>query len=388
MRLRIHGMTCGACVARVESALLSVVGVAQARANLATETATVLAGESRPSTQQLIRAVRDAGYDAETTKAGQETATGQASAQRLQQQRQALFQAVGLALPVIGLEHLAPLVQSTQPGGYVWWRVLQGILCALLLASSAGGPILAGGLRALLHKSPNMDLLVSLGVGVAFLSSVVSLIVPGAAAFYFDAAAMIVGFITAGRYIETRARREAADAVASLACHLPATAVCRRDGKWQSLPIDRVRVGDRVRVAQDTVVPVDGRVVSGSAAVDESTLTGESIPRAVRPDQTVRAGGLVREGMLTVEATAVGAESTVGRILRAVEDAQTGRTAMQRVADRVAGVFVPIVVSLASLTLGGWLIAAGARVDSGWLDGLGWAVRCAVAVLVIACPCA
>ncbi|MCH7814891.1 MAG: heavy metal translocating P-type ATPase, partial [Planctomycetes bacterium] len=159
-------------------------------------------------------------------------------------------------------------------------------------------------------------------------------------------------------------------------------------GSWQTLPIVRVRVGDQVRVAPDTVIPVDGRVLSGSAAVDESSLTGESIPRAVRPEQVVRAGGLVREGMLTLEATAVGAASTVGRILRAVEDAQAGRTAMQRIADRVAGVFVPIVVVLAALTLAGWLIAAGLSAESGWFSGFGWAVRCAVAVLVIACPCA
>jgi len=379
-------MTCGSCAARVEGALQAVDGVGASRVNLATETASVIATPAGVDPADLLAAVREAGYEAESVEVGAALELDRGRDQQLVGQRGVLAQAIGLALPVVGLQHLAPLLFAGPAGGRPWWSIVQAVICTALLCLRPGRQILGGGLRAARHRSPNMDLLVSIGVAVAFVSSLVAL-VAGTGTYYFEAAALIVAFITLGRYFETRARREASGAVAALARRLPQTATRLHDGQPETVPVSDIRVGDHVRVAQDTLVPVDGRVLTGSAAVDESAITGESVPRSRGPGDPVRAGGVVREGMITVEATAVGEASAVGRILRAVEDAQAGKTRMQRIADRVAGVFVPIVIALALATFIGWVVA-------GWIDpgqdgaGIGWALRCAVAVLVIACPCA
>ncbi|MFQ5491816.1 MAG: heavy metal translocating P-type ATPase, partial [Phycisphaerae bacterium] len=383
-------MTCGSCVARVEQALASVEGVSQARVNLATETALVLASPPDVSAHRLIESVRQAGYDAEPARKTDSAGVDADHARSLQQQRQAVVQAIGLAVPIVLLQYLGPALSSTWPGGDLWWRAIQGILCGLLLVSSAGAPILIGGLRALVYRHPNMDLLVTLGVTAGFGAGVVSLLAPGVGAFYFDAAAMILTVISLGRYLEQRARQQAGDAVAALARRMPATAVCWRNEQWQTIPVDQVCIGDRVRVAEQVTVPVDGKVVEGSAALDQSAITGEFVPRSCSEGDLVRSGSMVREGMITLEATAVGLDSTLGRILRAVEDAQTVKTRWHRIADRVAGVFVPIVVAAALASLVGWLAGSYA----GWFivpDGvtsIGWALRNAVAVLVVACPCA
>lgn len=375
-------MTCGGCVARVERALQSVEGVRRASVNLTTATATVDLDDAPTSPQTLIDAVRSAGYDAERYRAGQAgtlSALEETQNAQLQQQRQAMVQAIGLALPIIALELLGPRLQTSFAGGYIWWRVLQALLCTMLLCSSAGGPILVGGLRAVLHRTPNMDLLVTLGVTTAYVSSIVGLFLPGSSVHHFQAAAMVLGFINVGKYLETRARREASGAVAALARRMPKTAVRLRDGKVETVSVESIAVGDFLRAAVDTVVPVDGKVVQGSAAVDHSAVTGESVPVARTVDDDVLAGGIVREGSLTIKATGVGRDSAIGAIIRAVEEAQSGKTPMQRIADRVAGVFVPIVVILAVLTWIGWSV-----LGAGFAAG----IRPAIAVLVIACPCA
>jgi Cu+-exporting ATPase len=375
-------MTCGGCVARVERALQSVDGVSRARVNLTTEVATVEAGDATPNRQALIEAVRRAGYDADTFRSGDAATTGldRTHSERLRQQKQALGQAVAMAGPIMGLHWLAPILQSHDGGGHVWPHVIQALLCTLLLFSSAAAPILVGGLRAVLHRSPNMDLLISLGVCVAYVSGAVNLLRGGPDAAEFDAAAMILTFINLGRYLELRAKHDASTAISALVRRMPATAQLVTPDGIQEARIERLKPGDKVRVAQDTVVPVDGTVVEGEGAVDESAVTGEAIPRHRRTGDPVVAGSIVREGLLTVEATRVGAESTMGRIIRAVEEAQSGKTRMQRIADRVAGVFVPIVIFLAAVTLVGTHGLAG----SDWAT----AIQRAVAVLVIACPCA
>jgi Cu+-exporting ATPase len=382
IQLRIEGMTCGGCVARVERALQSVDGVAGARVNLTTEVATVEGDKTAPNRQALIEAVRRAGYDADTFRPGDAATTGldRTHSERLRQQKQALGQAIAMAGPIMALHWLAPILQSHEGGGHVWPHVIQALLCTLLLFSSAAVPILVGGLRAVLHRSPNMDLLISLGVCVAYASGVVNLLRGGLDAAEFDAAAMILAFINLGRYLELRAKHGAATAISALVRRMPATAQLVTPDGIQEARIERLKPGDKVRVAQDTVVPVDGTVVEGEGAVDESAVTGESMPRHRRTGDPVVAGSIVRDGLLTVEATRVGAESTMGRIIRAVEEAQSGKTRMQRIADRVAGVFVPIVILLAAVTL----------VGTHWLAGSDWAtaIQRAVAVLVIACPCA
>ncbi|MEE9296961.1 MAG: cation-translocating P-type ATPase, partial [Phycisphaerae bacterium] len=390
VKLRVEGMTCGSCVARIEGALQSVDGVRRARVNLTTETATV---DVQPGAQAdaLIKAVRNAGYEAERFRGGTGELTELESTQsdKLRQQRQAMVQAIGLAVPVIGLELLGSTLQSVLPGSHVWWRVLQGLLCTMLLCSPAGGPILVGGLRAVVHRTGNMDLLITLGVVTAYVSSIVAMFVGGAASYHFHAAAMILAFVNVGKYLESLAKREASSAVAALAQRLPKTAVRVREhgrtsrpwhhGATETVPISRIQLGDLLRVVQDTVVPVDGKIVAGSAAVDQAAITGESMPVPHGQGDTVFSGTVVREGDITIEATALGDESVMGAIVRAVEEAQSGKTRMQRIADRVAGVFVPIVVGLAAVTMIGWMV-------SGYGSGRG--LTAAIAVLVIACPCA
>ena len=382
IRLRVEGMTCGGCVARVERALQSVPGVQNARVNLTTELATIEAGDPPPRRQDLIQAVRNAGYEADTVRAPdrERTSLDRTHAAKLQQQKQALWQAVALTIPIMALHWLSPALQSREIGGHLWPYGLQALLTLVLLASSAGAPILVGGLYALIRRSPNMDLLISLGVTAAFVAGLAALFAAHPDHAEFHAAAMILAFINLGRYFEMRAKYGAANAVSALVRRMPGTAnLVTPDGIAQ-VPTEKLQPGDRLRVAQDTVVPVDGVILEGEAAVDESSLTGEPLPRTRRVGDEVASGSIVREGLLTIEALRVGTESTMGRIVRAVEEAQSGKTRMQRIADRVAGVFVPIVISLAILT---FAITLAFELGD-WSSG----VQRAVAVLVIACPCA
>jgi len=225
-----------------------------------------------------------------------------------------------------------------------------------------------------------MDLLIALGVTVGFLGGILRLFLGGADVGEFDAVAMILAFINVGRLFELRARHGAGSAIAALTRRVPATAQRVTESGIETVPVDRVRVGDRVRAVMDTFVPVDGEVVEGDAAVDESAMTGEPLPRHRRIGDAVMSGSIVREGTLTVRATRVGVESTMGRIVRAVEEAQAGKTRWQRIADRVAGVFVPVVIAIAVATL----------FITHWMIGGGWwiAIERSIAVMIIACPCA
>jgi Cu+-exporting ATPase len=399
IRLRVEGMTCGGCVARVERALQSVPGVVTARVNLTTGIATVEAAPNRerrppplplslggrgeiPDRQALIDAVRAAGYDADTFRGVDTALTGieQTHQARLREQKQALGQAIALALPVMALHWLAPVLQSREHGGHVWPHAVQALLCTVLLGSSAAAPILVGGLRAIFHRTPNMDLLISLGVTVAYIAGVANLLSGGPDQAEFDSAAMILAFINLGRYFELRAKHDASSAVAALARRVPTMAQLVTARGTREVRVDSIRRGDRLRIAPDTIVPVDGRILEGRAGVDESTLTGEALPRHAAPGDEVSAGTLVREGLITVEAIRVGAESAMGRIIRLVEEAQSGKTRMQRIADRVAGVFVPIVIAVAFLTF----LTVFLLFNQSWSTSL----RRAVAVLVISCPCA
>lgn len=381
-QFRIEGMTCGGCVARVERALLSVPGVHQAQVNLTTEIATVEFGPAFSDRKLLYSAVRNAGYDVDTFRAADQSFTGveRTHSARLQQQKQSLMQAIGLTVPIFMLHVLTPMIRGTASGSEFWPVVIEAMLCTLLIGSSAGAPILVGGFRAIIHRSANMDLLISLGVVVAYIASVISLLMGDVNTTHFHTAAMILAFINLGRYFEMRAKRDASSSISALVRRMPTSAQLVTHEGTKEVRIERIQIGDRIAVAQDMIIPVDGKIVEGEAAVDESAVTGESMPHHRGVGDDVMAGGMIREGFITMEATRVGQESTLGRIIRAVEDAQSGKTPMQRIADRVAGVFVPIVIVLSLSTLFGTF----------YIANLNWSVAIirAVAVLVIACPCA
>jgi len=362
--------------------LAHVDGVGGARVNLATEVATIEHDAETASRTSLIDAVRSVGYDAETFRADGPAITGleRTTEAKAHQQKQAFAHALGLAVPILALHWLAPMLEGSEHGGAMWPCAIQALLCSMMVFSAAGAPILVGAFRALVCRTPNMDLLIGLGVTVAYLGSLVALFRALPADAHFGAIAMILTFINLGRYLETRARREASSAVAALARRMPAKAQLVTPDGIEEVPVNRVKRGDCVRVAEQTVIPVDGTITEGEAAIDTSAVTGESEPAHRVVGEAVQAGCTVIEGLITLEATHVGADSTMGRIIRIVEEAQSGKTELQRIADRFAGVFVPIVIGL----------AVAALLLNGLIGSAGWTVALvrAVAVLVIACPCA
>lgn len=381
--LRVEGMTCGSCVARVESALRSAPGVHDARVNLTTELASTTVGAAT-SPEQLVQAVRRSGYDAVVLEAGSggaDVPMERRHAQRLREHRQAMVTAIGLGLPIMALHWWAPLLSGTHEGAHFWPTFLQALLMVMLLISPAGGPIVVGGIRAGLHRAPTMDTLIALGVLAAVGGSLTGMFVPALAEMnHFHEAAMVLGFINVGKYLEARARGQAASSLSALIQRTPKQAVkLDPDGETVSVSIDEIQAGDLLQVAAEHYVPVDGVVERGEAGVDQSMWTGESLPVEVEAGHEVLGGSYVTHGMIVVRAKTVGAASAMQRIVQMVEEAQTRKSGMQRVADRVAGVFVPIVVAIALVTFTAWLVLAYPATA---------ALSAMVAVLVIACPCA
>jgi len=385
--LSISGMTCGGCAARVEGALRGVSGVAEASVNLMTESARVVMaadGGTGDATSQLVSAVKAAGYEAKPRQQAADAVKLAAQERQWSEthrrNRQAMIQAIGLALPILAIEHFRHTLWSHGGSGQVAAHLLQFILLGMLAVSPAGGPVLAGGIRALVQRTGNMDLLITMGFAAAVTSSLYGVFIARDESFvHIHAAAMILGLVCIGRYLEARARSGASMAIAALAKRAPREALVQQGGEWVVTPIERIDRGSRVRVVAPGVLPVDGRVIEGTALVDERMLTGESMPVKRGPGDAVMGGTVVEEGTLTVEAVATGAAATIGRMLALVESAQAGRTRMQRLADRVAGIFTPVVIVIALITFIAWIIS-GAGASSG--------ARAAIAVLVVACPCA
>ncbi|MFQ5429724.1 MAG: heavy metal translocating P-type ATPase [Phycisphaerae bacterium] len=384
--LRIIGMTCGACAHRVEQALRAVDGVSEATVNLMNESAVVRSDDDGESRDALLAAVRGAGYDAEVMAGGRELldrfADDAEQRETLRRHRQALVQAVGLALPIIALQYTMPILWGPTPERQIAGRLLQLLLLIMLAVSPAGGPILAGGLRALWHRVGNMDLLITMGVGVALISSLYGIFVARRNDFiHLHAAAMILALVCVGRYLEVRAKTRASRAMTRLAERAPRSALVRRGEEWTSTPIDRIEPGDHIRVPPHETIPVDGEVIEGDAAIDERLMTGEPMPVHRAIGDTVLGGTVVTEGMLVLRATQVGSRSAVGRIMRLVQQAQASRTDMQRLADRIAAVFTPAIIITAAAVFVGWITIPGTADTAA-------AARCAIAVLVVACPCA
>jgi len=387
VELDIRGMHCAGCVSAVETALRKVPGVAGASVNLTTERAVVSleqAGDGQ-ATQRLIAAVRSAGYDAEpSTPAAAHLEDRRARREaELREQRIRIVIALAAGAPVI-----APHVVSLLPGVTAALHTLLhsplfGLVQALLtlvVVIVAAGPMIAGALRALRSRSGSMDLLVSLGALAAFGSGVVGLLIRNPTLIMFDAAVLIVLFVAIGKYIEARARGRASSALEALLSRIPREALRIVDGRTERVPIDSVRPGDLLQVPPHATVPVDGEIVHGHVSVDESMLTGESLPVERDVGQRLLGGTQVVAGTAQVRATATGRDSAAARIAQLVEQAQAAKPPWQRLADRVAGVFVPAVLGLALLTLAAWLLLS----DRGAL----WALQRTIAVLVVACPCA
>ena len=376
--LAIDGMTCASCVSRVEKALLRVPGVVRAEVNLATESASVtlaIRHIDEAAVTALIAAVERAGYVARPRHAesGADVEPGAASRRSLEWWPVAVAAALSapLVLPMIGLL----LGQHWMLPGWIQLALATPVQFWL------GARFYRAGWKALKAGSGNMDLLVALGTSAGYGLSLVQLLRYGDQSMhlYFEASAVVITLVLLGKWMETRAKRQTTEAIRALNALRPETARVRRDGADTEVSAASVRVGDMVVVRPGERLPVDGRVVEGSSDVDESLITGESLPVAKHGGDKVTGGAVNGEGLLVVKTTAVGAESTLARIVRLVESAQAKKAPIQRLVDRVSAVFVPVVVVIALVTVLGWGVTTG-----DWEA----AILNAVAVLVIACPCA
>ncbi|MES3019981.1 MAG: heavy metal translocating P-type ATPase [Pseudomonadota bacterium] len=371
LALRIDGMTCASCVARVERALLKVPGVQSAAVNLATEQAEVVRDRSVADTATLIRAVHDAGYEAHDLPDTADAPAPPSPAPSVRPVVVAALLSAPLLLPMLAAP-FDPHAHALVPGWLQW-------LLATPVQFWLGARFYRAGWSALRNGSANMDLLVALGTSAAYGLSVYELLRGAAGHLYFESAAVVITLVLLGKWLEARAKRQTTDAIRALQALRPATATVRRNGTEQTIAIGALVVGDLVVVRPGERVPADGQVTEGASHVDESLLTGESLPIAKHPGDAVTGGAVNGEGLMVVRTTAVGAESALARIVRLVESAQAGKAPVQRVVDRISAVFVPVVLVLALITLLGWGLWTG-----DWAAGL----INAVSVLVIACPCA
>ncbi len=397
LRFGVRGMTCASCVRRVERALTSVEGVASAAVNLATEQATVEV-PAGVDIEALRAAVDRAGYDLRLPDSGEDDDAARHSleAEREHESRD-LARRAGVAL-VIAAGLMTWMIIHTYGVTWFGWHWIHDIsfglanrvqlAFALPVVTWAAWPILRAAWKVGRHGSSDMNTLIAVGTLTAFAYSVVVTFAPAVVArggievsVYYDTAAAIVGFVLLGRWLEARAKGQTSEAIRALLALRPQTARVIESGQEFEIPARAVQPGDIVVVRPSEQLPVDGEVVEGASAVDESMLTGESLPVAKGPGDLVFGATMNTTGLLRVRATAVGADSALARIVRLVEEAQTSKAPVQALADRVAAVFVPVVFVIAAATfLGWWVLGPEPRVTLGILN--------AVTVLIIACPCA
>jgi P-type Cu+ transporter len=367
--LAISGMTCATCALRVERALSAAPGVVRAEVNLATNRGSVegTAEEIRPA--DLVAAVRRAGYEAEllTGDTERDREIAAAEARRMQAESRRLAVAVVLSVPL-----LAPMAGITLPG---WLQLVLATPVQFLI----GARFYVGAWKAVRGRMGNMDLLVALGTSAAYFYSLYLVLArPAGTGLYFDSAAVVIALVTLGKWLEERAKRSTTEQIKALMSLRPERARVVRGEEEIEIPANAVAVGDVVVVRPGERLPVDGTVIGGRSEVDESLLTGESLPVAKAAGDKVTGGSINGRGLLRIETTAVGDESTLSRIIALVEGAQVRKAPVQHLVDRVAGVFVPVVVVISLATFLGWWLLAG-EFSAGLIA--------AVSVLVIACPC-
>jgi len=380
----VTGMTCAACQARVQRALSAEPGVIDASVNLLTNSAAVRYDSGTVSPQQLIEAVRATGYDAELTVA-EESPLSPDSTQEEAEARAARSLAIKATVSVVA-GVVAMLVSMTLMGSALVNYLLLTLTSGILVW--AGRDIYRRAWRAVRHGSADMNTLITLGTGSAFLYSVVATVAPGLFArsgiapdVYYEAVIIIIGLVLAGRAIEARARRRTSAALRKLVTLLPPVARVEHGSSWIEKPLAHVRSGETVIVRPGERIPVDGVVVDGASDIDESMLTGEPLPVAKGSGDAVVGGTVNTTGALRYRATSVGADSVLARIVKLMREAQGSRAPIQRLADRVSAVFVPVVVAIAIITFVTWYFLTDT-------SALPRAIAAAVAVLIIACPCA
>ena len=405
----VTGMSCAACSSRVEKAVSKVEGVENCSVSLLTNSMGV---EGTASDEAVIKAVEDAGYGASlktshtaSDKSGTSQKSGSQGMYAAQEDmlkdratpvlKKRLIASVGflIVLMYISMGHMMwgwPL-PSFLEGNHVAMGLIQMLLTIIIMVINQ--KFFISGFRGLLHKAPNMDTLVALGSGAAFVYSTYALFAMTDAQvrmdmdgvmhymheFYFESAAMILTLITVGKMLEAHSKGKTTDAIKSLMKLAPKTANIIRDGSELNVPVENVKKGDIFIVRPGENIPVDGIVVEGSSAVNEAALTGESIPVDKSAGDNVSAATLNQSGFLKCEASRVGEDTTLSQIIQMVSDAAATKAPIAKIADRVSGVFVPAVITIALITIAVWLIAG---------QSVGFALARGISVLVISCPCA
>jgi Cu+-exporting ATPase len=380
VRLSIEGMHCAGCVGNVERALRRVEGVREANVSLAGESADVSYDPAVTKVSDLLAAVEAAGYQAQPAAEVVPDEREQRKEEESRHQWRLFLLGAILSVPLMI---------------FSMWVVYPWVPFALLAMATVvqvvvGAQFYVSSLNALRHRTTNMDVLIALGSTAAYLLSVYNTLAPSvfhashggghAGGLYYDSAAMILTLITLGRYLEARARGRASDAVRKLLQLAPREAAVEREGREMQLPIEQIVLGDIIIVRPGEKLPVDGEIVSGESVVDESMITGESIPVEKGPGAQVIGGTINRSGSFRFRATRVGKDTVLQEIVRLVQEAQGTKPPIQRLADLIAAYFVPAIIIIALLTLIGWLTLGHSAFQHAMIS--------AVSVLVIACPCA
>ncbi|MDD5112256.1 MAG: heavy metal translocating P-type ATPase [Candidatus Altiarchaeota archaeon] len=372
VNLNVKGMHCASCVTLVEKALNKTEGVNSASVNLSTEKAQVEYDESKTDVSKLISAVKGRGYDARVSTEADKTLEELEKRQELENTWKLLLFSVLLALPaaVIGMVFMESIP----------YAIFILFALATPVQFISGARFYRGAWAALKNRSSNMDTLVAVGTSAAYFYSVYVMLTNPMADQYFETSAVLITFVLAGKYLEAKAKGKTSEAIRKLMDLSPKTANVVRDGRESVIPVEQVVVGDVIIVKPGEKIPVDGVIVSGASSVDESMVTGESIPVEKTVGSLVIGSTLNKHGSFRMKATKVGSETMLAGIIRLVEDAQGSKAPIQRFADLVSGYFVPAVILIALSSFGFWYFIAG--------KSLAFSLIIAVSVLVISCPCA
>ena len=395
LKFNVTGMTCAACSARVEKVSRTVDGVESAEVNLLAGTMMVEAADPQVA-DQIIKAITNAGYGASVAGEKQKKQEMPSQEDPMKEMKLRIIGS-GIFLVILMYFTMGHMVGITLPH---WYRGTENALVAALLQFFLTLPAVylnrayyIKGYKALWHRSPNMDSLIAVGSSAALIYGVAALFVMADAMgagdmdrvahyaknLYFESAAMILTLITLGKFLETRAKGKTGDAIRKLMDLSPKTAKVLRDGVETEIPVEDVRLGDTVIVRSGGSIPVDGVVIDGRGAVDQSALTGESVPVEKKAGDSVAAATINMEGYLEIRAEKVGEDTTLSQIIHLVEEAGGSKAPIARLADTIAGIFVPVVMSIAAVTFAVWMILG---------RGLEFSLTNVISVLVISCPCA
>ncbi len=399
-RFQVTGMSCASCSAHVEKAVGGVSGVSQVAVSLLTNSMTVEYDESKANAAAIVKAVEDAGYGAspeggEKKKSGEEAAKAAADAASASVKRR-LIVSFAFLIPLFYLS-MGHMMGWPLPGIFLGhenaliFAFTQFLLCLPIVA--VNHKYFTGGYKALWHRAPNMDSLIAIGSSAAIVYGIWAIYCIGwglghgdtemvhsySMDLYFETSGMILALITLGKFLEARSKGKTSEAISKLIALTPKTAFVERDGKEMEIPAEDVVPGDTVLIRPGTRIPVDGVVCEGGSSVDESALTGESIPVEKQPGDKLTGGTINKAGFLKMQARKVGNDTALAQIIRLVEEAASSKAPIAKLADRVSGVFVPVVIGIAILAAIVWLLVG---------KGAAFAISIGIAVLVISCPCA